>query len=190
MICGFGKGFQADAALTAGVGTPIGSGVGWSVIATFAGVLVAAIGAAWAIVREQSVLRQLERVSSILKDYPESDAGREDLEFVRGDLAKRLNKVYRAPYEWFAGFAGWVIGMFGAAALIMAYLFLVTAANQEWPTSHKHRQPADWVNLASFTGVLGAVAVVVSIAFFARRTSVRRKWLKQNAKDMTSREDL
>ncbi|MFJ3385608.1 MULTISPECIES: hypothetical protein [unclassified Curtobacterium] len=161
----------------------------WSVLATFAGVLVAAFGAAWAIVREQSPMRQLERVSAVLKDMPEGDSACESLEVVRRDLAKRINSAYRAPREWFFGIAAWAFRIGGWLVFVVAYGYAFLGLEALLPPTRDPRDygAADWLELAAFFGIFAAVAGLLATQLFHIRNRNRRKWLDEHHANATHR---
>lgn len=161
----------------------------WSVLATFAGVLVAAAGAAWAIVREQSLIRQLERVTSVLTDVPEGSPGYDHLVFVRADLARRLNETYRAPRHWLRAFVGWTLRLASGLAFALAYVYVYLGLNMLVPVARPGRDysAANWLELA---GVFGALACGVSVAASLTmwgRSERRRTWLRGHRPDEADR---
>jgi hypothetical protein len=93
----------------------------WSVLATLAGVAVTALLGALAIVREESVVRQLERITALLKETPDDAEGRAHLEWLRKDLSRRLNYQYRAPRQRLTLFMGWFGLLFGIGNLLAIY---------------------------------------------------------------------
>jgi hypothetical protein len=154
----------------------------WSVLATFAGVAVAAAGAAWAVVREQSVLRQLERVTAVLKDLPESSPAAPQLMFLQNSLARRLSRGYRAPKLYWEQYFGWFalllsIGMF--ASLVAT---AVRAALYSW-TVMRMGAVAD-VILVGILLLFIAVAFLVGVRYLRRRTRTRNDWLEADGSDL------
>jgi len=105
----------------------------WSVLGSLAGLLGAGAAlwaAAWAIVRERSPLRELERITSILKDTPDDAPKRQELEAVRNHLSLRLNLRYRVPPQTPLIFLSWtlIVASFGAFIL-----FIVLASIESTP---------------------------------------------------------
>lgn len=155
----------------------------WSVIATLAGVAVTALLGALAIVREQSVVRQLERVTALLKDTPEHAEGRSHLEWLRGDLSRRLNYQYRAPRQRFALFMGWFGLLFGLGNLIALY-FLAAFRFASLATERLDPGWAPWVTYG------GLVLVSIGLARSAYRGIVRRarrriRWILRHKQSAT-----
>ena len=161
----------------------------WSVLATFAGVLVAAAGAAWAIVREQSLMRQLERVSAVLKDVPEGSPGHAHLVVVRADLARRLNETYRAPRHWVLAFIGWALRIAGAMALVLAYVYgYIWIATVMPPTRPVSSYTAlDWLQLAGTFAALATGVFLIAGLVSWKRSEKRREWLKSHRPDEADR---
>lgn len=161
----------------------------WSVLATFAGVLVAAAGAAWAIVREQSVIRQLERVTAVLTDVPEGSPGHAHLVVVRADLARRLNETYRAPRHWFRAFAGWTFWILAALAFVLAYVYAYVGltALLPLPVSRRDFTPRDWFELAGVFVGLSVGAFFLAGAALLGRSRKRRAWLDGHNADEADR---
>lgn len=128
-------------------------------------VLVGAAGATWAVVREQSLMRQLERVTAILKDTPvEALEPRKDLEYLRDHLSRRINRRYRAPRERFRLFMGWYLTLAGVGTLVWTFLLVAM----------------QWVSQASPSPeavpfAVAATVVLAIIAFALGRTTLRRR---------------
>lgn len=164
----------------------------WSVLATFAGVLVAAFGAAWAIVREQSVMRQLERVSAVLKDLPCDDPGRDHLVVVRADLAKRLNEGYRAPRIWGLALLASALRIFGAIVIAVGYVYAFIGLNSLLPPTADLRgyRSADWLGLSVVFVVIGAATFLIAAAVVGKRSQLRRGWLSRHSRDSADRSSV
>lgn len=141
-----------------------------------------AVLGALALAREQSVLRRLERISTVLKETPDDAAGRTHLEWLRDDLARRLNLQYRAPRDWWTLVAGWAIALTGLLVLLGAYVLLVVLTAVSIP---KHESSATTVG--DVQAMLWA-AMAVGFAVFAVGTAMRfwrdrqrRKWAEKAA---------
>lgn len=158
----------------------------WSVVATFAGVLVAASAAAWGIVREQSVVRQLERLTAILKDIGEDEPSRAHLEFVRTDLAERLNTNYRAPREWLASFIGWTLRLAAWASFVIAYAAIAATLIAQIPKPVRDGGPGTIIMVALLNAAVGGASLLLAAAFFRRRRVRRQRWLDDHQSDEVS----
>lgn len=151
----------------------------WSVLATFAGVLIAAFGAAWAIVREQSLIRQLERVTAVLTDVPVGSPGYDDLVVVRAHLARRFNETYRAPREWARGFFGWTLRVAGALAFVLAYVYVFIGLNALLPRTRPFSdyRATDWLAIGGLFAALALGVFIAATLVMWGRSDRRRRWL-------------
>jgi hypothetical protein len=105
----------------------------WSVLGSLAGLIGAGAAlwaAAWAIVRERSPLRELERITSVLKETPDNAPRRRELEAVRDHLSLRLNIRYRVPPQTYLIFLSWTLIV---ASFIFFILFIVIASIDSRP---------------------------------------------------------
>ncbi|WIB69786.1 hypothetical protein [Curtobacterium sp. MCBD17_026] len=156
----------------------------WAVVATFAGIGVTAVLGAFATVREQSPVRQLERVTAMLKDTPASTSARDDLEQLRDSLARRVLNGYRAPREGWMLTLSWLAFLYGgffvvAGPVILAYngLSLVPGLSDA---------PWQWMIMGAALGGGGWFLYVQGRGLFAVRHKIRTNWLK-NAKHTESK---
>lgn len=152
--------------------------------ATFVGIAVTAVLGALALAREQSVLRRLERISTVLKETPDHAAGRPHLEWLRDDLARRVNLQYRAPRDRWTLVAGWTVAFAGLLLLLGAYVLLVVLAALSIPqqdpseTTVEDAQRMLWVVMA-----VGLVVFAAGTAMRFWRDRQRRKWAEQASPD-------
>lgn len=167
----------------------IGTRMEWSVLATFAGVLVAAAGAASAIVREQSLIRQLERVTAVLTDVREGSPGYDHLVVVRADLARRFNETYRAPRHWGRAFAGWTLRVAAALALVLTYVYVFTGLYTLMPRNRpvSDYSGSDWLELGGLFGALAVGVFIASGLVMWGRSERRRKWLNTHGPEEADR---
>lgn len=150
----------------------------WTVLAALAGAFVTATLGALAIVREQSVIRQLERITAILKDTPDTVQGRANVEWVRDDLARRLNFQYRAPRQGSNLFIGWLGVLFGTGVLILVYAGLVFTGIAMALSGEAKTLPA-WISVTEVV-VVAAIAIVLlrtGYGFLRRRARQRLRWV-------------
>ena len=137
----------------------------WSIV----GGILAGAAAVWAAVytllRERAPMRELERVTAVLKDTPEGAAHRPHLEAVRDHLCLRINFAYRAPREFLLLSLGWTGLLGGLAMFVFVFIleFFGEGATPAWAS----------LGLGICTGVL------VTLGRFAlySRWRVRRNWL-------------
>ena len=151
------------------------------VLAPIAAVVVTAALGALGIAREQSAMRQLERVTAVLKETPEHAAARGQLEWLRDALAAHVNAQYRAPRHRFIQTVGWVTTLGGCGIGVWFYMVLALATERASP------DPADtptWVALAIFFGLLIIAAAVWSGPWFLRgRSAAREGWIEKARPD-------
>lgn len=148
----------------------------WATVASLAGVLVAAGGAAWAIAREQSLLRQLERITDILKDTEAAGSARADLEHVRDSLARRINLRYRAPRLRQEAFGSWYLILAGCGA------WLIFVGNGfVWATERVlQAHLPGWVGVTS-TGIVAIILAGLGAFWYAMRIRERERWVHEAA---------
>jgi len=140
--------------------------VDWSII----GGILAGAAAVWAavytLVRERAPMRELERVTAVLKDTPDQVAYRAYLEAVRDHLFLRINFAYRAPREVYLLTLGWT----GLAGGLLFFIFLV------YVESGRETALPTWASLA--LGLInGGIVAIGQLALYSRWRS-RQKWLK------------
>lgn len=150
----------------------------WSVIATLAGVAVTAVLGTLAIVREQSVVRQLERVNAVLKDMPAEAAGYAHLEWLRGDLARRVNLQYRAPRQRYRLFWGWYGLVLGGLFLVIGYAVMVALAIRSVPETPTPEPIPTWLSVLFFCAVTVSsfLMILLGMLFMRRRAMSRLRW--------------
>lgn len=138
----------------------------WSIVSSILVASVGLWGAFWAVSRERAPMRELERITIILKDTPDDAPKRAYLEGVRDHLSMRINHRYRAPRkatELFSVF----YGLFAGTAFLVFYVLVrVTTSIEVTPAS-------TWVTLGAVT------AWFLAAGFFAiKRMVARYRWLK------------
>jgi uncharacterized membrane protein (DUF485 family) len=141
----------------------------WTVVAAFVGVLVPAALTALGIAREQSALRQLERVAAVLKDTADDVPGRPHLVWLHAALAERVNAQYRAPRYRPLQVLAWTMVLGGWSLAIYLYVIVLVAFVRATP-SDPHL-PAI-VGMGIFGGLLVSFLVAVFLG---------RRWLRQRA---------
>ena len=157
----------------------------WTVIAAFAAPAVAAVLGAWGIAREQSVIRRLERITAILKDTPKGAAAEAHLQWLRDDLARRLNIAYRAPRERESQWFGWALTVLGGSILAGIYILIVVAAAIASNTSEEPISAGQGV-LTFVLIVVGAIAsLLFGFGLIIRRNKKRERWAEEAAADDT-----
>ena len=148
------------------------------VIAPLAAVIVTAVLGALGIAREQSAMRQLERVTVVLKEAGEDFEGRTELLWLQTALAKRLNQQYRAPRKRGMLLYGWAMRLAGWGLLTWVY-FVLSGAFFQVVLTDSNGQPrvaATWGLVISFV-VLGVLGSVVGTTSLRKRERDRREWL-------------
>ncbi len=120
-------------------------------------------------------MRQLERVTAILKDTTESTAGRESLEALRDELAERILNSYRAPRERFALFYVWASALYGIGLLVAGVVWVFRAVGE---TFGEVELPI-WVFFAIGGGliIVGIFLLRSSFEALRDRQKFRDKWL-------------
>ena len=148
------------------------------VIAPLAAVIVTAVLGALGIAREQSAMRQLERVTVVLKEAGQDFEGRAELLWLQTALAKRLNRQYRAPRKRGVLLYGWAMRLAGWGLLTWVYFVLSDALFQVVLTDSngQPRVAATWSLIISFV-VLGVIGSVIGTTSLRRRERDRRQWL-------------
>ena len=150
----------------------------WSIIATFVTAGVGVWVAASAIVRERSPLRDLERITAVLKDTPADASRRPVLEAVRDDLSLLLNLRYRAPRFRYDRFVFWYCVLAVALLVVVFVLGVILGVEQLSP-------------LQSIVGAVGC-CLLLAVAISARAQAVRgrRRWMDRSMRqqDVSSTE--
>lgn len=137
------------------------------------GLLVGAAGGAWAIVREQSLIRQLERVTAVLKDTPDdASKARRDLEHIRNHLALRINRRYRAPRQRLELFNAWYFTLLGMG---IAIVLVVTAIATGVERVQDADVPVVWSVVSLLAMGIGALALGCYLNY--RRDRARSAWV-------------
>lgn len=155
-----------------------GKRVDLGVIAPLAAVIVTAVLGALGIAREQSAMRQLERVTVVLKEAGKDFEGRAELLWLQTALAKRLNQQYRAPRKRGVLLYGWAMRLAGWGLLTWVY-FVLSGALFQVVLTDSNGQPrvaATWGLVISFV-VLGALGSVIGTTSLRKRERDRREWL-------------
>jgi hypothetical protein len=148
------------------------------VIAPLAAVIVTAVLGALGIAREQSAIRQLERVTVVLKEAGEHFEGRAELLWLQTALATRLNQQYRAPRKRGMLLYGWAMRLAGLGLLTWVCFVLSNALFQVVLTD-SNGQPgvaATWALVVLFV-VLGVLGSVIGTISLRKRERDRRRWL-------------
>lgn len=152
----------------------------WGIVASFAAVAVTAVLGALGIAREQSAIRQLERVTAVLKDSEPTFQGRAELEWMRAALAKRVNNQYRAPRARGNLFWSWVSLLLGWGLLAGIYGIFVKALTDAATATNDGKVEGwgAWVvlSIGIITGVGGAMTGARGLR---ARQALRDKWIKQ-----------
>lgn len=150
----------------------------WGVLAPFAAVVVTAVLGAFGIAREQSAIRQLERVTAVLKDAGGDFDGRTELLWLQGALSKRVNRQYRAPRKRATLLYGWATRLAGWGLLLWIYFVLSSAffKNVLTDSGGQPRVGATW-SFVIAVGVLGFLGSIVGAASLRKREKDRAAWL-------------
>lgn len=150
----------------------------WTIVAPISAVFVTAVLGALGISREQSVMRQLERVTAVLKDMPDNAEGRRDLEWLQTALARRVNNQYRAPrmrddlaWGWLSRLSGWGL------SLILYVLFF--HAVQRASPSETPSALSGWITLA-FLALIAVGSAWAGSRRLRRRVNERQKWIVES----------
>jgi hypothetical protein len=152
--------------------------VDWGVVAPVGAVIVTAVLGALGIAKEQSAIRQLERVTLVLKDTGDEYAGRSELLWLQGVLAKRVNQQYRAPRKRGVLIYGWAMRLAGWGLLLWVYL-VVSGAIFRLVLTDSVGQPrvgATWALVISIV-VLGVLGSAIGALVIRRRERERAEWL-------------
>jgi hypothetical protein len=144
-----------------------GADMDWSII----GGILAGGAAVWAavytLVRERAPMRELERVTAVLKDTPKDALNRVELEAVRDHLSLRINYGYRAPRELGFLVLGWT-GLLGGVVLFFIVFSVELAGEQTASTG-----------LSILIGLLNGIVVVVGQGALFARWRARNRWLEE-----------
>jgi len=151
-------------------------------LTAIAGVLVTAALGAIAVVREQSAMRQLERITAILKDAPEGTITQRRLQLLQEHLTHRVSLQYRLPRGVQTQFLG--LMMAGSSiALLLTTLFDMTASLNHrvrghtvlhwyWVQDRLALWGYLWPNLIMFAFCMGGLGFALYI--LDRRTKARK----------------
>ncbi|GAA4265994.1 hypothetical protein [Frondihabitans peucedani] len=149
------------------------------------GVLVAAAATSWSILEARAPLRKLERVSAILKDMQDDDPGKESLLFLQQDLARRINRAYRAPRRGWDVALAWFLRVCGGLLVSTAYLVLVLWASRFIPRAAAPTVAGDlWTWLVY--GAVGVAMLGVASITLAVRERARTAWIQSHDSAETS----
>jgi len=153
--------------------------VNWEVMAPFAAVVVTAALGAWGIAREQSAMRQLERVTAVLKDAGDDFEGRAELLWLQTALSRRVNRQYRAPQKRGVLFYAWALRIASLGMLLWVYFVLTNAFFSRALTDEvgQPRVGATWATIVAIT-VLGVLGAIVGALQLRRREKERAEWLR------------
>ncbi|MCS6587146.1 hypothetical protein [Curtobacterium flaccumfaciens] len=163
----------------------------WGVLASLAAVIVTAVLGALAIAREQSAMRQLERVTAVLKDTSQDFEGRQELLWLQSTLSTRVNLQYRAPRKRRVLIYGWATRLAGAGLLLWVY-FVVTSAFVSSALIDSGGQPrvgATWAMLGVIVA-LGVAGTAVGARHLRRRDRERRAWVEAASSDASEAPQL
>lgn len=150
----------------------------WGVVAPVSAVIVTAVLGALGIAREQSAIRQLERVTAVLKDTNDDFDGRPELRWLQGELASRVKQQYRAPRKRSELIYGWGLRFGGWGLLIWVY-FVISSAFFQQVLTDRNGQPrlgATWALIISIFA-LGVLGSIVGAAILRKRERDRVHWL-------------
>lgn len=149
-------------------------------VAALAAVLVTAALGALGITREQSAIRQRERVTAVLKEMGSDAKGRDELEWLQGALARRVNLQYRAPRERSSMLAGWTGRLLGSGLVLYTYFFLTTTflASVTSDDSGNLTPFGTAITLGAYT-VGGVAAILVGNLNLRQRRSIRDRWVTE-----------
>ena len=150
----------------------------WAVIAPLAAVVVTAVLGALAVAREQSAIRQLERVTALLEDGDDDFAGRSDLLWLQSALARRVNQQYRAPRKRATLVYGWAMRLAGWGLLLWVYFVISGAIFQVAlrDSVGQARMGATWAFIVSIV-VLGVLGSAIGAFSLRKRARERSEWL-------------
>lgn len=100
-------------------------------------------------------MRQLERVTVVLREAGDKFEGRAELLWLQTALAKRLNQQYRAPRMRRVLLYGWAMRLAGWGLLTWLYFVLSDALFQVVLTASngQPRVAAAWALVTSFVGL-------------------------------------
>lgn len=144
---------------------------------------MAAVLGARVIAHEQSLIRRLERITAVLKDTPKGAAAETHLQWLRDDLARRLNIAHRAPRERDSQWFRWALAVLGGSVLAGIYVLIVVAAAI---ASNSNDEPVS-AGQGGFTFVLIVAAAIASLLFgsalLIRRNKKRERWAEEVAAD-------
>lgn len=151
----------------------------WAVVATFAGIGVTAVLGAITAAHEQTPMKQLERVTALLKDTPTDASERAQLVWLRDELSRRVNERYRAPRDRFGLGLGWLTGLYGAGLTVVFLPALIHLLTKDWtPTGEfpVEVQPLIYGGLL----VLGIGLIVIGRYSLKTRREARRRWIDEH----------
>ncbi|GAB2975867.1 hypothetical protein [Frigoribacterium salinisoli] len=139
----------------------------WSII----GGILAGAAAVWAavytLVRERAPMRELERVTAVLKDTPKDALNRVDLEVVRDHLSLRINYGYRAPRGLGFLLLGWT-GLLSGVVLFFVVFGVELTGEQTLSTGR-----------SILLGMMNGIVVALGQAALFARWRARNKWLEE-----------
>lgn len=156
------------------------------VIAPVAAVIVTALLGALGIAREQSAIRQLERVTTVLKDAGDDFEGRSELLWLRAALAKRVNQQYRAPRKRGVLISGWAMRLAGWGLLLWVYFVFSNVIFRDVFTDSggQPRIGLTWALVISIL-VLGVLGSAIGAAGLRKRDRDREQWLATAGSDQS-----
>lgn len=158
----------------------------WAIVATFVGIGVTAVLGAITAAHEQSPMKQLERVTALLKDTPSDAAERRQLTWLRDELSRRVNEQYRAPTDRYGLGLGSVIGIYGAGLVVFLFPILINLWTKDWT-------PPQNLSVGVQSLMYGALLVGGGVlAAFGRKTLKlrnlrRRQWVAEHDDTENSR---
>ncbi|MFS0731035.1 hypothetical protein ABC270_13270 [Curtobacterium sp. 1P10AnD] len=147
-----------------------------------AGVLVTAALGAIAVVREQSAMRQLERITAILKDAPEGTITQRRLQVLQEHLTHRVSLQYRLPKGAEAQFLGLTMAGSSIALLLITLFDMTTSLNRRvrghtvlhwyWTQDRLALWDYLWPNLIMYGFCFGGLGLALYV--LDRRTKARK----------------
>lgn len=151
--------------------------------------IAAAVATVWTVYEGRAPLRRLERISLIVKELPNGNDARRELEIVQTSLARRINHSYRAPRRLFELALAWLLRLCGGILVGSSYVWATATAGTYIPSPDPGTSGASW-GLWALYGGFGLVFLAVAALVLWSRQNSRLKWLTSHGPSATKRPEI